>query len=113
MIIRRSLLFQFIVWIVTFGLYGIYWFYLTLDEMTKHRGERAESCLWTIGFLIPIVNFFSWWKYASTVDKLTNGKYPAILMWLLGIFVYPAVWILVQLELNSIADSQPTATVSQ
>ena len=112
MIRRRNLLGQVVLYIITLGIYGIYWFYSTLDEMVTYRGERAESCLWTIGLLIPIVNLFSLWKYASTVDKVTNQKYPTILMWLLGIFVFPAVWVLVRLELNSMADSPPTATAT-
>ncbi len=112
MVRRRNLLGQFVVYVVTLGFYGIYWFYSTLDEMVTYRGERAESCLWTIALFIPIVNLFALWKYASTVDKVTNGKYPSILMWLLGIFVFPAVWVLVQLELNSIADNQSTPTAA-
>ena len=112
MIRRRNLLGQLVLYIVTLGIYGIYWFYSTLDEMVTYRGERAESCLWTVGLLIPIVNFFSWWKYASTFDRLTDGKYPSILMWLPGLFVFPALWILVQLELNSIADNPPPATAT-
>ena len=112
MIRRRNLLRQLVLYIVTLGIDGIYWFYSTLDEMTTHRGERAESCLRTIGLLIPTFNFFSLWKSASTVDKVTNGKYPAILMWLLGIFVFPAVSVLVQLELNNMADSPPPATTT-
>ena len=112
MIKRRNLLFQFIVYILTFGLYGIYWYYSTLDEMTKHVGERSEALLFTILPIIPIVNIFAWWKYASTVDKITDGKYPKILLLLLGIFLLPAAWILVQIELNSIADNPPTATTT-
>ena len=112
MVRRRNLLGQFVVYVVTLGIYGIYWFYSTLDEMVTNRGERAESCLWTIALFIPIVNLFAWWKYVSTFDKLTNGKYPSVVIWLLGVFVIPAVWILVQLELNSIADNQSTPTVA-
>jgi ACR3 family arsenite efflux pump ArsB len=112
MIRRRNLLGQFIVYIVTFGLYMFYWYYSTLDEMAKFQGERTESFLWTVGMLIPIVNLFAMWKHASTVDKLTDGKYPAILLWLLWIFLPPALWILVQIELNSMADTPPTVTVA-
>lgn len=108
MIRKRNLLGQLVLYVITLGIYGIYWFYSTLDEMTAYRGERTESCLWTIALFIPIVNLFAWWKYASTVDKLTNGRYPAIVMWLLGLFVIPALWIVVQLELNSISDSTTT-----
>ena len=103
MIRRRSLLFQFIVYILTLGLYGLYWFYSTLDEMMKRRGENTGAVLWTIALFIPIVNFFAVWKHASTVDKLTEGKYPALLLWLVGVFFIPAYWIIVQIELNNIA----------
>ena len=109
---QRNILGQFIVYILTLGLYGIYWYYSTLEEMTRYRGERAESLLWTIGTIIPIINLFAWWKHASTVDKLTTGKYPTFLMWLLGVFFTPAYWIVVQLELNNMAGTPPEETAS-
>ncbi len=103
MIKRRSLVFQFVVYVLTFGLYSLYWYYSTLEEMAKFNGEKINPILWTIMLVIPGLNFWAMWKHASAADKAFEKEYPAILLWLLWIFISPAVWILVQIELNRIA----------
>ena len=103
MIKRRNMLFQFFVYILTLGLYGMYWYYSTLDEMTKFQGKRTEPLLWTILMFIPLINFFAMWKHASVSAEFTEGEYPAILLWVVWIFVSPVVWILMQIELNRVA----------
>jgi hypothetical protein len=110
MVKRRSLLFQFIVYFLTFGLYSLYWYYVTLDEMTRLEGNRTETLLWTILMIIPILNFFAMWKHSSAADEAFNKSYPAILLWVLWIFVSPVVWVLVQIELNRIAGTPSPAT---
>jgi hypothetical protein len=111
MIKRRSLLFQVVLYIVTFGIYGIYWYYSTLNEMSKFQGKQTEPLLWTILMFVPIVNLFAMWKHASTASAVSNGTYPPILLWILWIFISPAMWILVQLELNKLA-GQPAPSSS-
>ena len=103
MIKRRRLVFQVVVWVLTFGLYGFYWYYSTLEEMTKFNGQRTNSLVWTILMVVPFLNLRAMWKHASAADKVFEKEYPAVLLWLLWIFIQPAVWILVQLELNRIA----------
>lgn len=106
MIKERSLLFQLIVYFLTFGLYSIYWYYSTLDEMSRYNGRRTEPLLWTILLIIPFINLFAMWRHADESSKIGGGTYPAILLWVLWIFVMPALWILVQIDLNRIARSQ-------
>jgi|AP82_1055514.scaffolds.fasta_scaffold151375_2 magnesium-transporting ATPase (P-type) len=103
MIKGRSLVFQVVVWVLTFGLYGFYWYYSTLEEMTKFNSQRTNSLVWTILMVVPFLNLWAMWKHASAADKAFEKEYPAVLLWLLWIFIQPAVWILVQLELNRIA----------
>jgi len=107
---ERNIFGQFIVFFLTLGLYAIYWFYSTLDEMTRYQNVRTESVLWTVLTLIPIIHLFGWWKHASTFDKLTDGRYPSLLMWILGVFITPVYWIVVQIELNAMARVQNQQT---
>ena len=100
---RRNMLFQFVMYFLTFGLYSLYWYYSTLDEMTKLKGKRVEALLWTILMIIPIANFFAMWKHSAAADQAFDRTYPAILLWVLWIFVSPVVWILLQIELNRVA----------
>lgn len=114
MIKRRNMLFQFVVYFLTFGLYSLYWYYSTLDEMSKFNGKRTEALLWTVLLIIPIANFFAMWKHSSASAKFTDGTYPAILLWVLWIFVSPIVWILMQIELNRAAGTSfPDSSTAQ
>ena len=97
------MLFQFVMYILTFGLYSFYWFYSTLDEMTKFQGKRTEPLIWTILMFIPIANLFAMWKHAKVSSEFTEKEYPPILLWVLWVFVSPIVWILMQIELNRVA----------
>jgi hypothetical protein len=103
MVKRRSLIFQFVVYLLTFSLYSLYWYYSTMNEMTKLNGERTNAALWTFLMIIPVVNFFAMWKHSEAADHAFEGTYPAVLLWVLWIFAQPAMWILVQVELNRIA----------
>jgi hypothetical protein len=71
--------------------------------MTKFQGEKTEALLWTILMVVPFINLLAMWKYASTAADITGDTYPAVLLWVLWIFLSPVLWILVQIELNRIA----------
>jgi hypothetical protein len=60
--------------------------------------------------VVPLLNLIAMWQHASAVEQITKQRYPGILMWVLWIFVMPAVWVLVQLELNRIADDPNSAS---
>ncbi len=112
MVKRRSLIFQIIVFFLTFGLYSLYWYYSTLDEMTKLEGKRTEALLWTILIVIPIISFFAMWKHSVAADHAFEKTYPAVLLFVLWIFISPVVWILLQIELNRIAGTPfPPASI--
>ncbi len=106
MIQRRSMGKQVLLFIVTVGLYGIYWYYVTVKEMLEYKRLDGSPGLWTILLFIPIVNLYSYWKYGETLYAVTDGKYPAVLILILWLFFSPAVWFLAQMELNRIADRE-------
>ena len=106
MVKRRNMLFQFVVYFLTFGLYSLYWYYVTLGEMTNLKGKRVDALLWTILMIIPIANLFAMWKHSAAADLAFDRQYPAILLWVLWIFVSPVVWIVLQIELNRVAGTQ-------
>ena len=103
---NRNMIMQVVLFIVTIGIYGIYWFYSTLKELLIANGkEDAGEILWTILSLIPLINLFAYWHYSSEWATFTNDKYPSFLMFILWIFFSPAVWLLTQLELNNASTS--------
>ena len=101
---NRNMIMQVVLFVVTIGIYGIYWFYSTLKELHVANGEEdAGEILWTILMFIPLANFFSYWHYSGECAAFTGEKYPRFVMFILWIFFSPAVWLLMQLELNKAA----------
>ena len=94
---------QFGLYIITLGLFGVFWFYSTMKELEIANGKEERALLWTFLLIVPIANLFSVWHYASEVGVFTRDKYPGILIFLLWLVFSPVVWLLVQMELNSAA----------
>ena len=105
---RRNMFLQPLLVVVTLGIYGIYWFHVTLGEL--HRANRREPeaghWKWTILFCIPFLDFFTFWHYAGEYSEFVREKYPRVLIFILWILFLPAVWFLVQRDLNRAAGSQ-------
>ncbi len=61
----RNLFVQVLLMIVTFGLYGIYWFYQSAKEMKSlDPSSEAQPGLWTILLFIPFGFLYSWYQYS-------------------------------------------------
>ncbi len=103
MIKRRNLMAQVLLFIVTFGIYGIYWFYVTSREMIDYKKLDGSPGLWTILLFVPLASIYSMWKHAQAVEALTDRRYPWLLVLVLWIFFSPAVWAMTQIELNKLA----------
>lgn len=100
--------------IITLGIYSIYWFYQTAVEMKTLAGDsRAEPGLWTILIFIPFAGLYSYYKHAELYEKISPDHFNRWIMWLLWIFFSPAVWLIMQIELNRFArgESTPSAVV--
>ena len=48
MIKKRNMAMQVLLMIITLGIYGIYWFYVTTSEMVEHKGLKGSPALWTV-----------------------------------------------------------------
>ena len=105
---RRNMWVQVLLAIITLGIYTIYWFYVTLEELHRANGNQdGGGCLWTILYLIPIANLFAYWHQSQEYDKFVSGKYPGIAIFILWIVFAPVVWFLVQRDLNAAAEGRP------
>jgi hypothetical protein len=89
--------------LVTLGLYSIYWYYATLKELHVANGKDDSPVLWTVLLIVPIANLLAWWHYGSEVESFTNDKYPGFAIFIVWIIFAPIVWVLVQMELNKVA----------
>jgi len=70
---HRSLLAITLLTLVTFGIYPIYWFFITKTEMNVVNGKavKVPFFLW---FFIPIINIWWYWRFAKAIEKITKGN---------------------------------------
>ena len=87
----------------TLGLYLVWWFYITATEMVQERRLQENPTLWTVLLFIPLGSIYAFWKYSRLVEQVTGGKYHKVLMYIAWLLFPPAVWFLVQVELNKLA----------
>jgi len=87
--------------IITLGFYSIYWFYQTAQELKGlAKANQAEPGLWTILLFVPFAGLYSYYKYSELYEFVSNDGFNRWIMWLLWLFFSPAVWLIVQMELN-------------
>ncbi len=87
--------------IITIGLYGIYWFYQTAVELKfLNKDPNANPALWTVLLFVPFGGIYSSYKYASLYELESRDHLNRWILFLLWIVFSPAVWFIVQTELN-------------
>ena len=104
----RGIGFGIFIFIITLGLYGLYWAYKTQEEMKQHTGEGLGGVLGLVVWIV--IGAVSAFVIPSEVGKMyeKDGQTPPVHgltgLWLFpfGIFIIPAiVWFVkVQGALN-------------
>lgn len=105
MIKKRNMLGQVGLMIITFGIYSIYWFYKISEEM-KYVGKdmQASPGLWTVLLFVPFAGLWSYYKFSELYEKVSSDHFNRWILWLLYVVFAPAVWFIVQTEMNKQAD---------
>ncbi len=97
----RSMPLQVLLCIVTLGIYALYWFYQTAVEMQDAVNDHSGSpALWILLMFIPFGAFFSYYWYSQLYEKYSDSKFNLWLLWVIWLVFSPAVWFIVQSELN-------------
>ena len=97
----RDMWVQVFLMIITFGIYAIYWFYQTAVELAAlAEDHNAEPTLWTVLLFIPFGAIYSHYKYGELYEKVSNEQLNRWILFMLWIVFPPAVWFIVQMELN-------------
>ena len=100
MIKRRNMLMQVFLFIITLGIYGIYWFYVTSKEMIGYKNLPGSAGLWTVLTFVPIAGIYSYYKQGEATEALTDGSMSRWIIFILWFVFSPAVWFIIQTELN-------------
>lgn len=81
---KRSVVAVILLNLITCGIYNLYWYVKTKDEMVMQGATIPTGWL----LIIPVVNIYWMWKWSEGVEYVTRGKTSAavsfILMFLLG-----------------------------
>ncbi len=106
---KRNLLAQVLLTIITLGIYALYWFYQVSMEMKDATGDtQASPALWVVLFFIPFGGFYSVYKFSELYEKFSAEHFNKWLLFVLYLVFSPAVWFIVQTDLNKRADLQYT-----
>jgi hypothetical protein len=101
MVKYREMPVQVLLMIITLGIYAVYWFYQTATELKGITGdERAEPALWTVLLFIPFGAIYSFYKYGEIYEAATAERMDRWVLFLLWLVFSPAVWFIVQTDLN-------------
>ncbi len=105
----RNMLVQVILTIITLGIYILYWFYQVSMEMKDATNDtQASPALWVVLFFIPFGGFYSTYKFSELYEKFSTENFNKWLLFVLYIVFSPAVWFIVQTDLNRRAEAQYT-----
>lgn len=89
--------------IITFGIYALYWIVKTKGEI-KSLGAKIPTA-WLV--IVPIANFYFYWKYAEGFSMYAKKDNQPILWFLFFLVIWPVAMIFIQIELNKLAVSKP------
>lgn len=102
-ITQRNPVVVLVLTLVTCGLYGLYWFWVTRDEINSLGGDVPHPIL----IIIPIANLYFLWKYSECLAKNVIQKEDSKIMYFLLFIVIGIVGIfLAQTELNKRANAK-------
>jgi hypothetical protein len=113
----RGIGFGILLFIVTLGIYGLYWVYKTSEEMKQHTGEGIGGVLGLVVWIVvgAVMAFVIPSEIGNMYKK--DGREPPVTGWTglwlfpFGIFIIPAiVWFVkVQGSLNRYWESKAPA----
>ncbi len=103
---HRNLAAVVLLTIITLGIYWIVWLVMTTREMRK-LGAKIPNCFLMV---IPIVQYYWFWRYSEGVNKVTKGKWATGLVFLLFILLGIGGQILSQLAFNEDVSATPQST---
>lgn len=99
---KRSVAAVIVLTFITFGIYSLYWYVKTKDEMVAQGASIPTGWL----LIIPIANIYWMWKWSEGVEYVTRGKSSAAVSFLL-VFLLGLIGVaIIQATFNSLPDER-------
>ena len=98
---KRSLVGVTVLLIFTTGIYGLYWFWKTKNELEEDYNVKLPAAVLLI---IPIANLYWLYKYCDVFAKKVKNENSGVVRFLIFIVVPIIPIILVQSEYNKLAE---------
>jgi hypothetical protein len=99
---KRSIGAVIIFTLITFGIYRLYWFVSTKNEMVAQGAQIPTAWL----LIVPFANIYWFWKWSEGVDHVSRGKLSAGVTFLLVILLHVIDSAIIQSTFNKIADER-------
>jgi amino acid transporter len=111
---RRGIGFGILLFIVTLGIYSLYWVFKTQDEVKEHSGQGVGGVLGLVIYIV--VSIVSWFLIPSEIGKMfkQDGREAPFTgwtgLWLLLPIIGAFVWFIkIQGSLNGYWESKASA----
>jgi hypothetical protein len=101
---NRSVVMVIILSLVTFGIYPIYWYVKTKDEMVQAGADIPTAWL----LIVPIVNIYWTWKWCGGVEVVTRGKTTQVIAFILVALLSVIGMAIIQASFNQAAEEART-----
>lgn len=90
----RGIGFGFLMFVITFGIYGIYWAFKTQEEMKQHTGEGLGGVLGLVIWIL--LNPVSAFVIPSEIGKMyeRDGRQPPVTGWT-GLWLFPFGFLII------------------
>ena len=112
---QRGIGFGILLFIVTLGIYSLYWVFKTQDEVKEHSGQGVGGVLGLVIFIV--VSIVSWFLIPSEIGKMfkQDGRLAPFTgwtgLWLLLPIIGAFVWFIkIQGALNRYWESKGSTT---
>ena len=96
---HRNIFLIYLFSFITFGIYSLYWFVSTKEDINSLGGSIPTAWL----LLVPLVNFYWIYKYSEYFSVKVKKDNSPMLWFLLSLFVGIIIPAIVQSELNNLA----------
>jgi hypothetical protein len=99
---KRSVVAVIVLTFITFGIYSLYWYVKTKNEMVARGASIPTGWL----LIIPIANIYWMWKWSEGVEFVTRGKMSGAVSFLL-VFLLGLIGVaIIQSAFNDVTDER-------